>query len=563
MSDIRQKTTAVLHQMAEQMSKIPVLSESANDVKRLSQEVDEPCVVAVVGQVKAGKSTFINALLGEDLAKVGTTETTATINKFRYGNPDPSRPVRCHWRSGEITDEDLAFLNGLQGNDIETLQRADGVRYLEYLLPNPRLKQVTLVDTPGTNAAVDKHQNRTADYLKLHGQLRDRHNQETRRMGGEADAVIYLIGHVAGIPDQDFLDQFRMATSGQSQPHNAIGVISKIDLEPKFFNRWRESSARIVDQLNASLNTVIPVSAGVHRAVDHLCKNERSELTELMHALRRIPPDRLEIMLRSDAFFLDGEYDDCPVSVEERRRLYGDRRENSWAVFTTIARVAADPTLDQDILVKRLGELSGFDPLNQILKQRFFNRGHFLRCYRIVNDAFKILNRVKRIHIPELVKRKRKDEATLDRFLSFIRQSDGDESIAQELEIFLRERLKAPAPEEVETLRAYFDRVLSDLHSELDGYNADFYALQRLDEPDHTFSPAEKEELRHLLGLYGIDLDKRLMDGKATPEYVRTRQQAWRQIEIQAASEARREVAEQAYIRYGLILDEMNKGEKS
>ena len=49
-------------------------------IEHLATRGHQTCVVAVVGRVKAGKSTFINALLGEDLAKVGPTETTATIN---------------------------------------------------------------------------------------------------------------------------------------------------------------------------------------------------------------------------------------------------------------------------------------------------------------------------------------------------------------------------------------------------------------------------------------------------------------------------------------------------
>jgi ATPase subunit of ABC transporter with duplicated ATPase domains len=65
----------------------------AQAMERLSGRVDQPCVVAVVGRMKAGKSTFLNALLGEDLAKVGAAETTATINYFRYGQPNPQRPV--------------------------------------------------------------------------------------------------------------------------------------------------------------------------------------------------------------------------------------------------------------------------------------------------------------------------------------------------------------------------------------------------------------------------------------------------------------------------------------
>src|ERR687890_1995160 len=161
-------------------------------MEELSKQVYLPCVVAVVGRVKAGKSTFVNALLREDLAKVGTTETTATINYFSYGNPDPNLHVRCHWRGGRVTEERRAFLDGLQGNDLETLRQADGIDHLEYFLPNPLLKQITLVDTPGTGAVVEKHQDRTAEFMKLHDQLRERHNEDTQKLGREADAIIYL-----------------------------------------------------------------------------------------------------------------------------------------------------------------------------------------------------------------------------------------------------------------------------------------------------------------------------------------------------------------------------------
>ena len=52
-------------------------------VQSLREELDSPCVLAVAGKVKAGKSFLINALLGVDLAMTGNTETTATINVFK------------------------------------------------------------------------------------------------------------------------------------------------------------------------------------------------------------------------------------------------------------------------------------------------------------------------------------------------------------------------------------------------------------------------------------------------------------------------------------------------
>jgi hypothetical protein len=139
----------------------------AEAMGRLSAEVEQPCVVAVLGRMKAGKSTFVNALLGDDLARVGAVETTATLNYFRYGRADPARPVRCHWQNGSVTDEDCAFADSLQGNDEDALRRASGVRYLEFHLLNPLLERITLVDTPGTCAVVDDHIQRTAEFLAL------------------------------------------------------------------------------------------------------------------------------------------------------------------------------------------------------------------------------------------------------------------------------------------------------------------------------------------------------------------------------------------------------------
>ena len=266
MSDIQENLTVILRRAAERLRGVGLPVELAERMERLAKQVHQPCVVAVVGRVKVGKSTVVNALLGEDLAKVGTTETTATINYFTYGNPDPNLPVRCHWRSGKVTDESRAFLDGLQGNDLETLRRADGIDHLEYFLPNPLLKQITLVDTPGTSAVVDEHQDRTAEFMQLNDQLRERHDRDTRRLGDTADAVIYLVGQVAKATDQAFLQEFAQTTRGESSALNAIGILSKIELQPEVLARRHELSAKIASQLKDSLNTVIPVAAGARRA---------------------------------------------------------------------------------------------------------------------------------------------------------------------------------------------------------------------------------------------------------------------------------------------------------
>jgi hypothetical protein len=417
--------------------------------------------------MKAVKSTFINTLLGDDLARVGVTETTATINYFCYGTPaDPARPIRCHWRNGRQEDVNRDFLDGLQSNDLATLRRAEGIDHLEYLLPNPFLRDVTLVDTPGTAAVVDEHQDRIADFLQLRSQLRERHAQDTQRIGSEADAVIYLVGQVPRSTDQEFLDEFTKATGGQSRALNAVGVMAKIDLQAEILERRHELAAKIARQLQANLNTVLPVSAGLRRALDPLLADNRKQLVRLLTSVRRIPSNRLKKLLDSEELYLELESDDCSLTTTERRQLLGDL---PWTVFTTIARIAADPALSGVEVVARLEELSGFGPLTAILQRHFFQRGRFLRCFRILRDAHKLLNEVRFQHLPAFRKHDRDDLARRERFVQFIQSSAGDPTMAREVEEFVRLQCgTARRAERLEVVVKDLDRQFGRLYHELE-----------------------------------------------------------------------------------------------
>ena len=559
MTAVQTELTAILKRAAKRLRGAGLPAELTERMEELAKQVHQPCVVAVVGRVKVGKSTFVNALLREDLAKVGTTETTATINYFSYGNPDPNRPVRCHWRGGKVTEERRAFLDGLQGNDLETLRQADGIDHLEYLLPNPLLKQITLVDTPGTGAVVEEHQNRTAEFMQLNRQLRNRHDEDTRRLDNTADAVIYLVGQVAKVTDQAFLREFTDTTGGRSSALNAIGVLSKIELQSEVLAHRHELSAKIAAQLKDSLNTVIPVAAGARRALDGLLENDRAGLTQMMSTLRRIPPERLEMLLDAQEFFSDFDFPDGPVSTAERRTLLGDMK---WGVFTTLARVAADPGLDLEGVVKGLEEISGFGPLWEVLNKHFIERGHILRCYRIADDAQEVLNEIRYTHLPEHRKGMHQEKDRLERFLRFIHQSDGDPVTAGELEDFVRTHLDVNhQTNELEALHAGLDGELSALFHRLLEYNEDFETLQKLEGSNGDFSETELDELRSLLGLYGGEVEKRLPPGKANAEYVGERQMYWGRRRAEAPyGSTGYSVADQAYTRYGLILDEILEG---
>lgn len=93
------------------------------DIERLAQlltEMDELFLLVVAGEYNAGKSTFINALLGDEVFAMGDLPTTRAISILRHGDPGPPE------RLGEHT--------------------------LVYRYPLDVLRDLDIVDTPGTNS---------------------------------------------------------------------------------------------------------------------------------------------------------------------------------------------------------------------------------------------------------------------------------------------------------------------------------------------------------------------------------------------------------------------------
>lgn len=85
-------------------------------------------LVAVIGEFNAGKSSFINAILGDELLPVGVTPTTEAIELIRYGEIISRKPTL----------------------------REDGIR--EWTHPNTGAPGVAMVDTPGTGSVFQKHE---------------------------------------------------------------------------------------------------------------------------------------------------------------------------------------------------------------------------------------------------------------------------------------------------------------------------------------------------------------------------------------------------------------------
>jgi GTP-binding protein EngB required for normal cell division len=163
--------------------------ESIASLADLARERRRPVRIAIVGEFNAGKSTFINALIGADVAPTGVLPTTATLHHLRWA-PDPiARIMLDATGDGEAPPVRLVPTSELRAT-LKTLD-AGLVRRVEILMPLPSLTRVEILDTPGFNAPDP------------------RHSAAAREAFEEADAAIWLLdaGQAMKATERGFLEE--------------------------------------------------------------------------------------------------------------------------------------------------------------------------------------------------------------------------------------------------------------------------------------------------------------------------------------------------------------------
>lgn len=433
MNEIKE-TQQLLTDVIDFIKSSPWKADYQAQMERFYDLAEKPCVLAIAGQVKAGKSSFLNALLGMDLAAVGTTETTATINVFKYGKvKDSQKPVMVYWMDGrEPEAQTKEFIDSLQGYSDEVLEKAEKIDHLEYIVEDERLANITLVDTPGFASVVDEHEQRMADYFNPRRErLRNRQFEQSGALTESADAVIFISGPVAKANAQKFF--------GERIPHispfNAIGILAQIDtIDPSSDvqkDRWEgvketlskanELAILLGRTFEHELHSVLPVAASLYHNIEKL--RQTGQLEELQKNIRLIPQNMFNKRfdtLSHNWNAKDGSYqkffESCGLSLELRMEMVGDM---PWKVFCVIAITLYYLPLDE--AVDYLLRFSGMDRVKQLLEERFFKRSKSIRCARILRDAQQSLVYIKNMELP----RKRSEVKSRDAFLDVIRTSKG------------------------------------------------------------------------------------------------------------------------------------------
>ncbi len=115
------------------LAEMDASQEALTTLKEATIRLDELFLIVVVGEFNAGKSALINAILGEKVLAEGVTPTTTRVTLIKWGEKVTE----------QVLDEGFAIVT----------------------YPLPLLKELNIVDSPGTNAIIRQHERLTDEFV--------------------------------------------------------------------------------------------------------------------------------------------------------------------------------------------------------------------------------------------------------------------------------------------------------------------------------------------------------------------------------------------------------------
>lgn len=242
-SAINKTTTSPLYTIQN-----PLALEIKSSLDILADKVNTPLRLAIIGEVKSGKSTLLNCFAGGEISPTNVSEATASIMKISYSSSESAiinfLDGTCKNGSvSEIFDELIKFQNNQ-----EYFKNCKDVVVKRNM---PGLKSLNIIDTPGLGTITQQNEERTIEYFQ------------------DVDVVLWVFnGNYLGQTD---VNNYVRTVSNMGKPIIAvINRIDEVDGDPQDLVDYLD------DTMGVYFKRVFPISA--KKAYHGIVNNDSIEI---------------------------------------------------------------------------------------------------------------------------------------------------------------------------------------------------------------------------------------------------------------------------------------------
>jgi small GTP-binding protein len=219
-----------LARMQIALGKLDLPRESWDSLQQAILQLDELFLIVIAGEFNAGKTALINALLGQKVLPEGATPTTSRVTLIKWSEESAE----------QVVDENFAI----------------------FTHPLPLLKELNIVDTPGTNAIIRRHERLTEEFIP------------------RSDLVLFVTSadHPLTESERQFLE--RILAWGKK----IVFVLNKVDIfeDDSALQEVRDFILRHTTTILGDRPQLFPVSAKLaQRAASEREPEQRAHLREL------------------------------------------------------------------------------------------------------------------------------------------------------------------------------------------------------------------------------------------------------------------------------------------
>lgn len=217
-------------------------NETVENLDRIFADINSPLQIVVTGEASAGKSTFINALIGKKILPTGVPSTISITTKLLFGS---SESITVHFIDGtQKSCTPQAFKHIASDNSIQFAQLRQKINYIEYAVPCDILKSMSVIDGADLNNADQKQLQTVERFLDTAGAVMwiisarnglSAFDTSGIEQAGFASKPVVIVNQIDALADKDAVEELipDLQSRLRGKVKTVIGLSSRLTLDGK------------------------------------------------------------------------------------------------------------------------------------------------------------------------------------------------------------------------------------------------------------------------------------------------------------------------------------------